>query len=148
MGMFSWMFGGEKKEPEPAKAPQVADKPMMPDISDEAAVIDWFLKFDDKLSDLRSGLQPKGIEYIRGEVAGDLGEHRSAEALKAHVAKVSMFHSSIALPELARRHMNGGPLPGETEAGYMQIIMIEKLCAAKMRILGYFLLKKHGIQPE
>ena len=121
--------------------------PPVPPISATDAVVDWFLAYDEKIGDLRLLASTLGLQKAREEILNDLSAHREAASLKAHLDKVSAFWSEMALPAAATRFQDG-PIAGESEADARMVMLLEAVLAAKVRVLGYFLLKRHGIQPE
>jgi hypothetical protein len=122
--------------------------PTMPPITDDAGIVDWFLRHDDAISDLRRNF-PSRVEEARREFIADLKRNGSTgPLLKAQLAKVSKFYSEVVLPGAAERQQRGGPILGETRQEYLDVMFLEAALAAKMRIFGYILVNRYGIQPE
>ncbi len=120
----------------------VAAKPNIPSVDDSDGVIEWFINHDDKLADVRRyGLN----QWVYKDVASDLATHGSSkDSLIKHLKSLSEFYA-LVLEQLALR--KDGPLDGETPDKVAELHCLEIMCAAKMRILGYFLLRKYGVNP-
>ena len=121
-------------------------KPRIPPISDTEGVIDWFLRYDDKIADLRRRF-PVALNAVKTEIMNDLAAHAGGQALKRHlewVDKIWRHH----LQESTKRYEAGGPLAGELPEEASAFFYNEAVYAAESRILGYFLLRRYGIQPE
>lgn len=116
------------------------DKPNIPPIDNEEEVIEWFLKYDDKIkNDFLA--DPKIFEKAKNEILDNLKEHSDAPSLQSFIKKISDAYTKKLLPSIAASHENNEEIP-------WQILIMEMLFSTKMRILGYFLLKKYGIQPN
>lgn len=114
-------------------------KPALPSIDNETAVVEWFLKYDDKVKLTID--DPVLFNRIKNEILTDLQKHNDGPSLKEFISVVSKFYWDNILPKMAEDQKNNRAISNE-------IILIEILLSAKMRILGYLLLKKYGIQPE
>lgn len=127
-----------------ARNPALYDggKPLTPLIHDEEAVVDWFLQFDEKIRDFRNNF-PSLLPVVRKEVLLALHQHESPSALQDYVKSLGDRHLKV-LERLA--HQQVGDDIGIKEK--LQALQEEAVVAAKMRILGYFLLRKYGIQPK
>ena len=123
-------------------------RPPIPPVTDEAGVVNWFLLYDEKIADFRRNF-PSKINEARHEFIADLQQNgTTAVSLKTQLQKISTFYSEVVLPQAGLRTQHGGPLPNETREDYREVMFLEAALAAKMRIFGYVLLKKYGIQPE
>lgn len=127
-----------------ARNPALYDggKPPIPPIHDEEGVVDWFLQFDDKIRDLRSNF-PSLLPIVRNEVLLALHQHGSPSALQHYVKSLGDRYSEV-LVRLTHQQVRDDVGLEERR----QALQEEAAVAAKMRILGYFLLRKYGIQPE
>jgi len=111
-------------------------------------VVNWFPLYDEKIADFRRNF-PSRLDEARHEFIADLRRNgTTAVSLKTQLNKISTFYSEVALPQAGLRTQHGGPLPNETREDYRDVMFLEAALAAKMRIFGYVLLKKYGIQPE
>jgi hypothetical protein len=118
-----------------------------PDLNNESAVVEWFLQHDEKVADLRRDF-PSRLEEAREEILTDLRAHSArAASLQEQFTKISSFYFTQLLPTVVERRRHGGPRPDETVADYLDLMFMESVLAAKLRIFGYILLKKHGIDP-
>ena len=116
------------------------NKPNIPPIDNEEAVIKWFLKYDDKIKN-DFFTDPTIFEKAKNEILDNLREHSDASSLQSFIKKISDAYTEKILPSIATKHENNEEIP-------FQFMVMEMLFSAKMRILGYFLLKKYGIQPN
>jgi hypothetical protein len=114
------------------------DKPQIPQIGDVAGVVTWFLQQDDKIADFRSRF-PTALTAFRDEVVREINAIQSGEHLQQYLSQLSACYSS-ALAHAASEFAAGR---NPADGGYA-----ESATAAKMRILGYILLRKYGIQPQ
>jgi hypothetical protein len=118
--------------------PASREKPSIPPVADSLGVVTWFLRHDDKIGEFRSRF-PTAVTALRDEVVREITAIQSADQLQQYLSQLSAYYSSAlahAASELA-----AGRLPAD--GGYA-----ESATAAKMRILGYILLRKYGIQPQ
>lgn len=115
-------------------------KSNIPPIKDEEAVISWFLKNDDKIETVFF-VKEEYFQKAKSEILKNLQEHQSAESLQGFVDKISTIYTEQILPTIANCHKQNQEIPSE-------ILITEFVLSAKMRILGFFLLKKYGIQPK
>lgn len=131
-------------------------KPSIPLIDQEAAVIDWFLKYDEKIKgyfDPPPSFIMNLPEQLKAEMLANLKEHHDAQSLQGFVKKIADFYSKL-VPELALIHEYAekgkipADLPPEQAAQLAQYTYMEISLTTKMRVLGYFLLKKYDIKPE
>ncbi len=114
-------------------------KPKIPPIDNEDEVVEWFLRYDDKIK--HEFLTDSTIfEKAKNEILDNLREHSDASSLQSFIEKISVAYTEKLLPSIATNHENNEEVP-------WQLLITEMLFSAKMRILGYFLLKKYGIQP-
>lgn len=118
---------------------EFGSKPYIPPINDEGGVVEWFLQYDDKIADFRTNF-PGSLEMLRTETLGILQQHQGGPALQRRVRELSDEYTAT-LGRVASQ-VDGGETPPDEE------LMTESAIAAKIRILGYFLLRKHNIQPE
>ena len=76
--------------------------------------MDWFLRYDSKLSDLRVHF-PSKVDEARQEFVSDLVINgRTANALTTQLSNVQRFYFDLVLPGAVLRRQRGGPIPGET----------------------------------
>ncbi len=119
----------------------------IPDVTDEAGVVEWFLQHDDMIGDRRRRF-PYRVEAAKQEILADLKDNSvTASSLQTRITEINSFYSSRLLPAAAARWERRGPLPDESRDDYAELMFLEWAVAAKLRILGYFLLKKFGIDP-
>ena len=134
---FSWMgyraAGG-------ARNPALYDgTPPVPPITDASAVVQWFVRYDPKLSHIRR-YYASSIPTLQTVVLNDLTVHDSPFKLKAHIDALTS-----ELIQLTQTRVNlAEPSPSND---LLQKQETEALLGARLRILGYFLLKKYGIEP-
>lgn len=119
--------------------------PSVPSIENEVAVVDWFLKYDNNTRNLRTNFKPM-LEQIKQDILTDLRNNADESSLKQFVQGAMKFWEDTAFPQAALRLQTGHPTEGETQEDWIKIIYAEQYLAAKIRVLGYFLLKKYGIQ--
>lgn len=136
--LFSWI--GYRAAGGAQNPALYAGPPPMPAITNESAVVDWFLRYDPKLSDVRNYLQ-SAIPELRTQVLYDLAVHNSPFKLKAHIDNLT-----AELVQLIEDRQKGQELPC-SDFG-VNSRASEVMLAARLRILGYFLLKKYGIDPS
>ena len=117
-------------------------RPPVPPITDEGAVINWFIEHDKHLNGLRSNF-PDRIAAVAIDIQGVLNETSSGQSLRATVAKISTFFTNFTPQEIAL-YQRGAPFSDDE----WSFLFTCELAGAKMRILGYFLEKKYGIDPQ
>ena len=115
-------------------------KPPVPSVEDEPGVVEWFLKHDDKLKDVRKTF-PGQLPKIQADVLADLKKFPDGPSLEKHVRGITGGYESAFLPAAAALQQRGGPYDSDD----LMVFFIEAMAATKMRVLGYFLLKKYGI---
>ncbi|MFH0982098.1 MAG: hypothetical protein V2A79_11210 [Planctomycetota bacterium] len=115
-----------------------AERPPVPSIADVGAVIEWFLTYDSKLDDVRAHF-PGAIGALKAEIATDVRAVTDAAQLQARLDELSATHGAL-LERIASGYAAGSASPDDYYA--------EATCAAKLRILGYFFLRRYGIQPK
>jgi hypothetical protein len=113
-------------------------KPTIPQIADSLGVVTWFLRHDDKISEFRSRF-PTAVMALRDEVVCEINAIQSADQLQQYLSQLSAYYSSVLAHGASEVAAGRNPADG----GYA-----ESATAAKMRILGYILLRKYGIQPQ
>ncbi len=101
-------------------------KPSIPPITDEEGVIDWMLKYDDKLEEDRKKLTHEGMKAVKHEVLTVLKNSTDSESLKKDVENKSNFYFTILLPHLAQTAEAGGPVPDD-EDEYCKVLNHEAI---------------------
>lgn len=120
-------------------------KPNLPNIKETEKVIDWLIRYDDKTKDFRNKFDTK-ISDLKEEILYELKKYDNASELKQNIIILSSIYHSYIFPEALKRYDNNGLLPDDTEKFYISLMYQESWLSAKLRIEGYFLLKKYGIQ--
>ena len=122
-------------------------KPTVPDIQTERGVIDWFIECDEKIKDLKEVFSLGEMKEFKRFVLNDVLLNNSAEKLDALLKLFRKQYQEI-LPRAALLEEKINSLTGEGKIAAMNVIKAESFLAGKMRILGYFLLKKYGKNPS
>ena len=120
--------------------------PPVPSVEEPELVVDWFLHHDAKISDYKRNY-PETLASLREDILLDLANHPDAEGLLAHVDDITAEWAALML-EVGRRYEEGEPLFGDNEEDAGSLLYREAYLAAKMRVLGYFLLEEYGIGLE
>jgi len=120
-------------------------RPNLPNIEKTEEVVDWLIRYDDKIKDFRNKFKTK-ISDLKKEILYELKKYDNASELKQNMIALSSIYHSYIFPEALKRYDNKGPLSDDTKKFYISLIYQESWLSAKMRIEGYFLLKKYGIQ--
>ncbi len=100
-------------------------------------MVDWFLQYDDKIADLRARF-PRALSSLRDEIIAEVAQNPTLMALQNRIAAISKLYDDVLRALCDVR----GPQDSGADPGYA-----ESSCAAKLRILGYFLVRRHGVQP-
>lgn len=127
--------------------PRIKPAMSVPPIWEESQVIDWFLINDHEIADLRQ-FSPELLQAVKNEIIHDLHTHNNAQSLKSFLEGMANFWGDTLLPQALLRKKNQGPLHGESEEDAVRMVFMERCVAAKVRVLGYFLLKKFGVQQK
>ncbi len=114
-----------------------------PPIENQEQVIDWFFNNDKIVKNFRR-VFPAIAEKLKCDILQDLNNNNNVESLEKFVRGAIKFWEETAAPQAVMRV--NGPLEGETHQEQVEIIAMENYLSTKLRILGYFLLKKYGIQ--
>ncbi len=128
---FKNQFGGRKYS-----------KPPIPSLGDDRGVVRWFLQHDDHLNGLRSNFSGQ-LRNVEEEILSTLRAKDSGRALKATLGNVVKGHEHFSLKALDL-YRRGAPFSEEE----VQILFLDEMASAKMRILGYFLKMRYGIDPN
>jgi len=120
--------------------------PPIPPISKPGQVVDWFLRYDSKISDYRLNY-PEGLPDLKADILTDLESSNDAATLEARFDSTMAQYDEV-LAQASARYEVGGPVGGESQEDYAEIMHAQAYLSAKIRVLGYFLLNKYGIQPE
>ena len=125
----------------------------IPPIYKSEKVVDWFLQNDSKIKDY-SRNYPDKLKKLKADILAEIEANSNGPALKEHVKNIGSEYEK-ALINIANKYdstnwhsaFKASVEAGESHKDY-SLFHFEAYLAAKMRILGYFLLKKYGIQPE
>lgn len=117
-------------------------RPPVPPITNEGAVINWFLEHDKHLNGLRANF-PDRIAAVATDIQGVLNETSSGRSLHATVGNISKFFTNFTPQEVAL-YQRGAPFSDDE----WSFLFVCELAGAKLRILGYFVKEKYGIDPE
>ena len=121
-------------------------KPKMPPISDEPGVVDWFLKHDDLLKDIRKKFSSQEMWALTQDHLLDLKNFPDGDSLSQHLQDLSRKYDKI-LPLAAEVHKRGGASSDDQREIFAKVLLNEAILASKLRILGYILKTKYGIEP-
>jgi len=113
-------------------------KPNIPSIENEEMVIDWFLKYDERIDKFLQ--EPSNFEKIKNEIIENLKDNPDANSLRSFIQNVWDTY------RMTLRHIS--EKKATNEGVEKDIFIMEIVLSAKMRILGYFLLKKYNIQLD
>ena len=124
---------------------------IVPDILKAEEVIEWFIFQDEKIKDFREWWAPHEVNDFKAILLKDVNELDSAEKIqnvlnifgKQHPELLMKIASAYEYRKNLARSLNE-----EEQKIYTNLIRAESFLAAKLRILGYFLLKKYGIDPR
>lgn len=111
----------------------------VPSIENEEQVIDWFFENDKLLKNFKR-VFPANVEGVKKDILDDLEKNNDAKSLGKFVSGATKFWEETAGPQALLRSQ--GPIEGESHQEFIYIIYGENYLSAKLRILGYFLLKK------
>lgn len=114
----------------------------IPSIDDANGVIEWFLKYDDVRNFKR--LFPAKVDSLKEDILLDMSKHNDATSLEKFINEAMEFWEHTVFPQAFLR--KDGPVESESEQERIEIIAMESFLSAKLRILGYFLSKKYGIE--
>ena len=121
-----------------AQPDTLPEKATLPEASDIPGIVTWFLHHDDRISDFRTRF-PAALSAFRDEVVREINDIQSANQLQEYLSQLSAYYSSALAHAASELAAGRKPVDG----GYS-----ESATAAKLRILGYILLHKYGIQPQ
>ena len=113
-------------------------KPNIPAIENEEMVVEWFLNYDEKIDKFFQ--EKSNFERIKNEIIEDLKDNPDVNSLQFFIEKVWDTYKKI-LQHIAEKKAINGEIKND-------IFLLEMVLSAKMRILGYFLLKKYNIKSD
>lgn len=122
-------------------ASSVTYRPSIPPITIESAVINWFLNHDKHLNGLRANF-PDQVAAVAADIQKVLNDAADGRSLHATVTNISEFFVEYTPAEIAL-YQRGAPFSDDE----WKFLFTCELAGAKMRILGYFLKEKYGIDP-
>jgi hypothetical protein len=122
-------------------------KPSVPDITHEENVVNWFLKYDSIANKINETFPPENIKIIKQSILKDVLENDTLEKLNKTLSDVEEKHT-LALTQMALLTMKSTPLNHEETLALGTLGFDEVYYFIELRILGYFLLKKFGVDLQ
>jgi predicted rRNA methylase YqxC with S4 and FtsJ domains len=122
-------------------------KPSVPNISNESGVINWFLNYDDKASEAKRKFPSANLEVIKKSILKDVLDNNSFEKLTKVFKELEQKHTET-LKHMALMSPNFESFSRDEMIQFGTLGFDEVFYIVELRILGYFLLKKYGLDPR
>jgi hypothetical protein len=116
--------------------------PQIPDANDTQALVDWFLKYDEKAK------QTKPSSHLRESICAAIEESGTAAELQKHIDEASTVweKANSALEPARSKGMVAAAEMGVQN--FAQSLFDVSNAESEMRIFGYVLSRKFGTEPK
>lgn len=117
--------------------------PPIPPIAGTRAVVEWFMQHDERISDVKSTVPEPHLTTLKETITDNIDDCEAPVHLQLHLDEAGTLSQSCLETMYSFRTNSGGVTPEDAA----RAVVLEASASAMLRIYGYFMLKRFGIDP-